>query len=311
MLGTRWTWAIVGVVALCYATINVVHDPLSPGGRPVPTGVLTTGRAAALLLVVVLIAYFVGRVVAALGSREAELARAREQAQVSERLAALTTLAAGAAHELGTPLGTIAVVSKEMEHAARQAEAQDVAEDAALVRRQVDRCRDILERLRGDVAGRTTDEPGVCNPADAAEDVRRQLRPDRRDRLDLRMSGDLPAAVAAPSRAVGQAMGLLVNNAFDAAEEAGVAGERNRVTLEVRRVADNRVGFTVIDRGPGMEEDTLRRAAEPFFTTKDPGRGMGLGLFLVRLVAERNGGSFAIDSRPGVGTTATLELPAA
>jgi signal transduction histidine kinase len=71
------------------------------------------------------------------------------------------------------------------------------------------------------------------------------------------------------------------------------------------------VSFIVTDHGSGMDAETLRRATEPFFTTKDPGRGMGLGLFLVRLVADRNGGRLLVTSEPGQGTTAVLELPEA
>ena len=67
-------------------------------------------------------------------------------------------------------------------------------------------------------------------------------------------------------------------------------------------------GFEVSDTGSGMSEEMLRRAGEPFFTTKEPGRGMGLGLFLVRLVAQQCGATFSIDSKPGVGTTCVLEL---
>ncbi len=309
VLGNWWTWAIVGVVAACYGAIAYEHWPLDPDGN-ITSGTLAFGRAAALLLVVALIAYFVTRVVGALAARDKELAATREQAQVSERLAALTTLAAGAAHELGTPLATIAVVAKEMELAATKLEAPDVAEDASLVRQQVDRCRDILERLRGDVAGRTTDERGTARPDEAAETIRKRLAPDRRHRLDLKLQATLPP-IAAADRAVHQALDLLVNNAFDAIDAASeLPADRRRVSLDVTR-GKKFVTFTVVDRGPGMDDATLRRAIEPFYTTKDPGRGMGLGLFLVRLVAEHNGGRFDLDSAPGVGTTATLDLPLA
>ncbi|MEM7808275.1 MAG: ATP-binding protein, partial [Planctomycetota bacterium] len=66
---------------------------------------------------------------------------------------------------------------------------------------------------------------------------------------------------------------------------------------------------SVIDIGPGMAPAVAARAAEPFFTTKDPGGGMGLGLFLVRLIAEKAGGSFKLNSEVGKGTIATLALP--
>ena len=303
VLGPRWAWATAGVVAACYAALTLWGQPLTPGrDQPLAAWVSTFGQAAALAVVVALLAYFIGRVIASLRRREAELASVRERAQANERLAALTTLAAGAAHELGTPLGTIAVVAKEMELSARSRDEAELADDAALVRQQVERCRQILDHLRGDVAGRGTDEPGDCDPIDVARLVADRLRPDRRSRLDVHAPPDLPRA-AAPSRATQQAVGFLVNNAFDASPHD------RRVSLRLHD-GDGRIAFAVIDRGGGMDADTLRRATEPFFTTKDPGRGMGLGLFLVRLVAERNGGDLALDSTPGAGTTATLTLPA-
>ena len=67
--------------------------------------------------------------------------------------------------------------------------------------------------------------------------------------------------------------------------------------------------FIVSDHGEGMSAETLRHVCEPFFTTKGPGHGMGLGTFLVRTLAERLGGSLQFESTPGLGTTATLELP--
>jgi two-component system, sensor histidine kinase RegB len=71
-----------------------------------------------------------------------------------------------------------------------------------------------------------------------------------------------------------------------------------------------RVRATVIDHGKGMSPDVLARVGEPFFTTKMPGEGMGLGLFLTRALAEQLGGEFQITSSQGVGTEATIELPA-
>jgi two-component system sensor histidine kinase RegB len=109
----------------------------------------------------------------------------------------------------------------------------------------------------------------------------------------------------APVRALKQAMGVLLRNAFDASPAD------RPVTLGIHRTRAGRVIFEVEDQGCGMNEEVLRRAGQPFFTTKSPGKGMGLGLFLVRLVAQRYGGSFSLNSRPGEGTRSALELPAA
>jgi len=67
--------------------------------------------------------------------------------------------------------------------------------------------------------------------------------------------------------------------------------------------------FTVCDQGPGLSAEVAARLGEPFVTTKEPGQGTGLGLFLVRRFAEQLGGRFGIESKPGEGTRARLEIP--
>jgi two-component system sensor histidine kinase RegB len=77
------------------------------------------------------------------------------------------------------------------------------------------------------------------------------------------------------------------------------------------RIVNNVCRIGVRDFGAGMSDDVLARAGEPFFTTKEPGEGMGLGLFLTRVVVDRMGGHMDISSQPGRGTTAILALPVA
>ena len=95
---------------------------------------------------------------------------------------------------------------------------------------------------------------------------------------------------------------MLLRNAFDASPAD------RPVTLDISR-HDGQLRFEVRDKGCGMSDEMLRHPGEPFFTTKDPGKGMGLGLFLVRLVAEQSGANFSINSRLGEGTSCVLELP--
>jgi two-component system sensor histidine kinase RegB len=105
-----------------------------------------------------------------------------------------------------------------------------------------------------------------------------------------------------PWRGLAQALGSLVKNAFDASDGAAP------VLLEIESTA-SRTRFAVIDHGEGIAPDELAHVGEPFFTTKPPGSGMGLGVFLVRAFAERVGGSVEIHSERGKGTRAVLELP--
>jgi two-component system sensor histidine kinase RegB len=106
-----------------------------------------------------------------------------------------------------------------------------------------------------------------------------------------------------PPRAVAQALRSLVTNAQDASPP------RQPVVVSAA-IEDSVLAVEVRDRGPGMPPEVLERIGEPFFTTKPPGRGMGLGLFLTRAVVERLGGSLVIDSTPPDGTRARVVVPA-
>jgi two-component system sensor histidine kinase RegB len=225
----------------------------------------------------------------------------RERAQKNEQLAALTTLAAGAAHELGTPLGTIAVVAKELEIGCGAGDQFDgVREDARLIRREVDRCRTILSRMRFDI-GEDVSRRSSLDVRALGDRLRESLNEPEQARLAIRYEPGIQA-VNAPPRALEQSLLVLLRNAFDA------SGGRGEVVLEVTR-EPGFVKFEVKDQGSGMSPEMVRRAGEPFYTTKEPGKGMGLGLFLVRLVAERCGARFTIQSVEGKGTRCVFELP--
>jgi len=300
VLRPGWTWIVVAAVGACYGIVLAWHLPL--GDHPLPRRVLSIGNWIALVLMSVILAAFIGRVIWSLRQREHELAVVRERAGRSEQLAALTTLAAGAAHELNTPLGTIAVVARELERSCEPTGAPDVLEDARLIRREVDRCRAILSRMRVDI-GEDVSHRSTLRLFDLESHLRENLRDGEGDRLTVSSSPDVQT-VHAPARALEQALLVLLRNAFDASPP------RSPVLLDIHP-GERGIRFEVRDRGPGMSPDLLRRAGQPFFTTKDPGRGMGLGLFLVRLVAQQCGATFSVDSTPGAGTTCVLELGAA
>ncbi|HWP41412.1 MAG TPA: ATP-binding protein [Tepidisphaeraceae bacterium] len=297
VLGSGWAWITVALSAVCYAIVCLRHWPLhlSPAA-------MQFGTWGALVLVMGLISYFVGRVMRSLRRREVELAEARERASRTEHLASLTTLAAGAAHELGTPLATIALAAKEMELALLQDRDPSLAEDAQLIRHEVDRCRAILDRMRVDVIQDAAGLGGLTGTlGQLIAELRQDLRGDERSRLLVHTSE--PAELPLPAaRVLRRAVGVLLRNAFDASPEHAQVG-----LFFDRR--DGRIIFRVEDRGPGMAQDVLRRAGEPFFTTKPPGQGMGLGLFLVRLTAETYGGRFELQSSPGAGTSSILQIP--
>jgi two-component system sensor histidine kinase RegB len=302
-MGTLWTAGLGVFGAVCYGVLIYWHThELVPGHHRLndfPTHLFTIWIAA--VVTAELVAHFVVQVSAALVRREAELEAMRLRAARSERLMSLTTLAAGAAHELSTPLATIALASRELELAATaRGTVPDLAEDARLIRSEVDRCRAILDQMSGRAGGIAADPPTLVDLPTVIADVRHRLTEDQARRLEVRVPSTLQHVFLPPS-GLAQVVLSLVKNAFDATGDAGLP-----VRLEVSHDSEM-LRVSVQDQGPGVSADVLRHAGEPFFTTKEPGRGLGLGLFLARIFAERFGGTVKL--RSGDGTIAVLELP--
>jgi len=302
VLGARWTWSLAVLSVGCYGLLFATHLPLEHLGHLAPGMQLhLQGMWVAFCVAAVLTAYFVVQMSTAIERRDAEMSAMRDRAARSERLASLTTLAAGAAHELGSPLATIAVAARELERsiaALSDARAAALGEDAALIRSEVDRCRAILNRLGAQV-GQTPGETSVeVNAAELLDAVVRTIPERERGRLLTSARGD--ATVRVPRNAVLQIAGNLVRNALDAgggsislSVETGPAGLRVRLQ----------------DEGPGMPPDVLSRVGEPFFSTKAPGAGLGLGVFIARSLCEQMRGRLNLESSPGRGTTALVEIP--
>jgi len=308
VLKKEWTWTLGVLSALCFGSlffwnVPLMDMPILPAEYPHLVGMWAAFVAAAAL-----ISFFTGRVSDALRDRELEVLALQEKVARQERLASLGTLAAGAAHELGTPLGTIAIVARELERYATtlaQDESadddlgDDLSEDARLIRAEVERCQRILQGMSARGAEPVGEAPQTISVSEMLRQMLDQVPEAKRARIRLH-AHDEQAWLTLPVRATVQSLGALVSNALDAGGES--------VEVEAACKHDH-VVLTVRDHGVGMSEEVLRRVTEPFFTTKPPGHGMGLGTFLARTFAERLGGVLTYDSAPGRGTTATLILP--
>jgi two-component system sensor histidine kinase RegB len=314
----RATWVVALASAGLYGLVFVRstpahfwHAPVAPGSS---IGLHALGMWLAVLVVAVVITFFMTRIIETLSEREAEMRRLTEVAARNARLASLTTLAAGAAHELGSPLGTIAVIARELERASGAAVANEndgpdpadafragLAEDAKLLRSEVERCRGILDRMRTRAAHELHEAESVLSAAELESVLVESL--DAGDRARVRITTRLPpTASVGPRFDVAEVIGPILRNALD----ASTAGQP--VELDIR-LAAGQLETVVRDHGTGMDEATLEHVGEPFFTTRSPGQGTGLGLFVVNLHLERLGGTLRYASAPGLGTTATVAWP--
>jgi two-component system sensor histidine kinase RegB len=301
-LGRVWA-GIAGAWALvCYGVLIGWHlEELVPAHHRLvdfPTHLFMMWLTIGAL--VQLAAHFVREASTAVAGREAQIEDMRRHAARTEHMMALTTLAAGAAHELSTPLATIAIASRELERTLMAAPAPlECSADARLIRREVDRCQLILDQMSGRAGGSAAESATPASVDALIADVVARLNSDQVERLRIQIANSLPSIVA-PRAGLVQVLLSLIKNAFDATEPT------QPVSLDVTATSRS-FRFAVENPGSGMSPDVLRRAGEPFFTTKEPGRGVGLGLFLARIFAERCGGSLSL--RSGRSTIAVLELP--
>jgi two-component system sensor histidine kinase RegB len=295
LVRARWTWMLVGLAFLGFGLLLVAHEPLV-----IPEDSHAYGAWVALGVASAFVVHFLRRITDSLAEREDELTEARNLAARQERLASLATMAAGAAHELSTPLGTVALAAKELERALMKVDNNELASDARLIRDEVGRCRVILDQM---AQGAGTVGESVSNATVRAlfDETLVGIRETPRVLCEL-SDGVARAQLRLPPRAVSQALRSLVTNAQD-------ASPANTAVVVTAHVDADQLDIIIRDRGAGISRDVMARIGEPFFTTKAPGRGMGLGLFLARAVIEGVGGSLQIVSKNDGGTEVRVRLP--
>jgi two-component system sensor histidine kinase RegB len=171
--------------------------------------------------------------------------------------------------------------------------------EARLIREQVTRCKYILQRLGARAGSEPGELPRRTTASELFELVRREVGA-RAHRLET--PGNSQLELEAPLESLAAVLANLVSNGLQAsAPDAMVSLSASEHGGAIR--------FTALDQGSGIEASLLPRLGEPFFTTKEPGQGLGLGLFLAFRFVRAHGGSLNIDSTPGAGTRVELELP--
>ncbi len=306
----RRTLALGLFVVACATILLFEHMPLPwyPGEALRFPAVYVVGSWTSILLGLAFIAVYAWRVAEearalANALTATELVLAREQ-----HLSQLDGLAAAAAHELGTPLATIALVAKELDRATEPG--SPMAEDIKLLRDQVSRCRDILGKLTSLSAG----DAGPLDTLSFSHLIEEITSPQRPFGVPIRVErlGD-PDKEPTIRRNPGVIYGLgnLVDNAVDFA-----AGS---VTVEAFW-DEEEVALVIRDDGPGFAPDVLLRMGEPYITTRGlaargagrgTGNGLGLGLFIAKTLLERSGATltFSNAQEPERGAVVQVEWP--
>ncbi len=239
-----------------------------------------------------------------------EKERTLDQLIRSESLAALGQLVAGVAHELNNPLASAKSLVQSVAEDLARTEALDpegdLTEDLAFVDRELGRARDIVASLLG-LSRQTQTYTEKVDLNAVIEDALRLLFNQYKHlqiEIERHLAPDLPRIEGNFSN-LGQAVVNIVKNAIQAVGE-----RKGRIRLETAsRPATGEVEFMCSDSGPGIDAGHAEDIFKPFFTTKPPGQGTGLGLYLCHEIVRRHGGDLMLMSAPGPGACFTIRLP--
>ncbi len=298
-LRLKQTCVIAGISALSYTMLMFFHVPLlKHTGQHEGFDLHVWGMWYGFLISAGLVTYFVSRIGATVRKRNQALAMAREESLRADQVLALGTLAAGTAHELGTPLSTMAVLAKELEHE-HQSE-PDILDNLQLLRQQIDRCKTILSKMVVD-AGTAHAESGEAKLLNEylllLLDNWKSLRPDIK--LVVSFSNTDPTLEIIADATLSQSIMNVLNNAADAANQ------------QVEFIADwdhGQLHIEILDDGDGIESSFVDNIAKPVDSQKQP-VGMGIGLFLAQITLNRLGGKLEISIRKHKGTCVKISLP--
>ncbi|MBB3102047.1 ATP-binding protein [Azomonas macrocytogenes] len=290
-----FTITLSGLALGSYTALLVWYDPLKI--EPTHQATLQVyGSWLSFALAAVLITFFVARMAEELRLQDRRQAARREESMRDQQLLAVATQAAGAAHELGTPLATMSVLLNELR---QERDDPQLQEDLALLQAQVKLCKESLQQL---VRAAEADRRQAIREQTASEWVEavvqrwHLMRPEAHYSYNCLGPGSPPRLM--PPADLSQSLMNLLNNATDACAD----------DLDIRLDWDaQEIKVTIRDHGPGVPLAIAEQIGRPFFTTK--GKGFGLGLFLSQASVNRAGGTVKLYNHEDGGTLTELSLP--
>lgn len=303
ILPAAQAWLLAALALTVYSLLWQFHRPVYLADADQAMYWHLAGMWISFAFAAATVVWFIVRLNTELTRRDHELAavnaaRARDASVVS-----LGKLAAGAAHRLGTPLGTLRIVADDL--ARRPELGADVREDLELMREQVDHCRDILNGLTREAGQPRAEGGGAVGALAWASEIAarwQRLRPGVA--LAIGAGAADPGAVIVADASLGEALHNLIDNAANANIRAGSAG----TAVEVRAQREGgMVVIEVLDRGPGHDPGRVEAARHA--PVGAHAEGMGVGLMLAHAAIEHHGGRLEFRSRPDGGTIARMLIP--
>lgn len=295
------TWLLALIAVACYSILVFFYVPLSHLHVHAVAGtsldIHLVGMWMGFVVSAGIIAFFVTRIGQNLRDYDLMIADARESALESERMMALGTLAASAAHELGTPLSTMAVVSKELQH--QLANEPAILDQLKVIATQVQRCKDILSSLSAS-SGTERAQSGQATSISAFIQSSIERWRDTRPATQLNVIiKPLQEVHIFADRTLTQALQNMLDNAADASPHQ----------VDLHAHWDNKtLHLSIRDFGAGLSQEVHQQIGTPFYSTKQT-HGMGLGVYLTRAVLARYQGTLKLNNHPDGGVLAEITLP--
>jgi two-component system sensor histidine kinase RegB len=297
------TWIIVAISGACLAGLSLFSDPLvlPPDHGNGLSSLYVEGMLICFTLNAALLVFFITRISRNLRAGDAQLAELRQRAAEEDHIVRMGLLASGAAHELGTPLATLAVILGDWRRMPEFGKNPELLEEIGEMQAQLQRCKTIVSGILLS-AGEARGESSVKTTLNTfLDELARDWRASRQIVTfvyENRIEQDIPVVFDS-------ALKQMICNVLDNALEASPRWLR----LEVLREADA-LALLVTDAGPGFPPAMLTQIGKPYQSSK--GRpGGGLGLFFVVNVARKLGGTVTAGNRPGGGAAVRLTLPLA
>mgnify|MGYP001764443787 FL=1 len=299
-----WLLAVLAVVL--YSLLWQYHQPVYLADADQAMYWHLAGMWISFAFSAVTVVWFIVRLNSELARRDDELAAVNAARARDAYVVGLGKLAAGAAHRLGTPLGTLRILTDDV--ASRAELPAEVREDVQLMREQVDHCRDILNGLTREAGQQRAEGGGAVDAfawARAVAERWQRLRPGAALVIGAGVAdGGEAGAVIVADASLGEALHNLIDNAANANARAG----KGDVAVEVATGReDGLVLVEVLDRGPGL--DPARVEAARHAPLGGHAEGMGVGLMLAHAAIEHHGGRLEFRSRSGGGTIARMLIP--
>ena len=301
-LKRAYAWLLAAVAIACYSLLVFYYVPLSHlhmhdiAGKTLDIHLV--GMWLGFVVSAGIIAFFVSRIGQNLREYDQLIATVREQSLESERVLSLGTLAASAAHELGTPLSTMAVISKEL--AQDLAQQPEQLQQLQILRTQIQRCKEILSSITRN-AGQSRAEAGQGQALSEFLLEATQRWRDTRPATELvfTLSDSESDPIIFTDRTLTQALQNLLDNAADASPEQVLFNANwNETSLLIQ----------IRDFGNGMTEEVKQQLGKPFFSSKAE-QGMGLGVYLTQVILTRFNGELKLSNHPDGGVLAIVRLP--